>query len=264
MISALILLLQRELQDRFPSPWALCGEVGMISLGLAIYWYTSQSFTSLTGNYFNYLVIGELTLFMPLLLLQGILRVIKTALSEGTFEVFLVMPRRSQTPLICLSLAAALRDGLSALLIGSIAVIGFRFRVPLSFLWDALYLQLLSLPLFFGLGLLSASILIRFGRGESVIVHLSTLASILAGVYFPITVLPASFQALSQWLSPYSLLLQNTRTILEQGWNPAEHLKPTLLLGLGGLTFLTLGYIALGSSLAALRRDGLPLALRSR
>jgi ABC-2 type transport system permease protein len=267
---SLMLVVRRDLKDRYPSAWAAVGEALAVLLSLGIYWYTARAFFSdhwaaqglgvegVGPDYFAYLVVGEATLFIPLVLFDGISRALKASASEGTLEVMLSLPIRAQTPLVFSGAALIAREAVRALLliVAATALFGLSFESGHL----ALALQLLALPAFFGLGLLMSAIVLMTGRGDSLLSYVGVGASILAGTYFPVAVLPGSVQSFAA-LSPFTALLTGTRETLAHG--AMSFPAPALTLLCWGAVLLPAGYLALGFGFRIARHRGSPLLFTS-
>ena len=78
-------------------------------------------------------------------------------------------------------------------------------------LLKAFTLVILSLPLFWNLGLAGVIAFIFSGRGLGTFQQLGHLAAVFAGVYFPLLVFPDWLRLLSRTVSPLTLIVENSR-----------------------------------------------------
>jgi len=173
----------------------------------------------------------------------------------GTLEAMLVSP--TPTSIVIFSSAAwdfaygAIRVllylGFAALLFG----VRLQFGSPLA-LGLGLVLTLLSSA---GLGILSASFVIYFKRGDPVNFLLSGANTFLGTVFFPVEQLPAWLRPASQYL-PITWSLRIVRGTLLQGHTLAE--MSGELLRLAGMTalLLPLGLVAARYAIRRAKREG--------
>lgn len=154
-------------------------------------WLTNQ-----VPSYFGYAMSGLAVAVLLFHVTRGHSQAIRQAGLSGTLEPLLMTP----LPPWQLALGCGLRSGLWALLralvyLGLSAALGaLPAAPPLIWVPPVLLLSYLS---FLPFGLLAASVAVVFKRGDPV-THLTNAATLLlAGVYFPPSVLP-------EWLQPMS------------------------------------------------------------
>jgi ABC-2 type transport system permease protein len=224
-------------------------------------------------NYMSFVVIGvTVNVFIATNLSDPFFR-IRRSYFTGTMDLFLLSPMSIYTPLLGLMARSVLDDyprlfftfGFGMLLFG--ATFTFTFW-PLALLFTVLFLAA-----GFGLGMLSASsfYLLDIKRGTEPIqfVIQQLLATLLAGTYYPVTVLPTSLQ----WivcLIPHTYANDALRRLLDPGAQanvpvlPIQHvfsgISPVLLDGIA-LTLFTailvpLGVFAYGRGIERARRNG--------
>ncbi len=262
MIGAWGLLVRKSLLDSGRSPlWALLGECGASFTALAVYWFTSRAMgptLSFSGDYFTFIVVGEAALILPLTLWAGVGAGIRSGTNDGTLEVFLTLPLPAPA-LISLQAAAGVpREAARLAVTWGVAAAVFGFSVPAWRLGEILALQLCAVPLFLGLGLAAGAALVRLGRGHAALAQVSTLASILSGAYFPLSVLPEPLRAWSRLISPFTWVVDTARQVVSSGWSTATSTTGLAWIALGVLV-MALGWGLLELSFASLRRRGQPL-----
>lgn len=259
MILAWGFLLRKNFRDLGRNPfWVLAAEMLASATGLAVYWFTSRAIgqaVSFGGDFFAYIVWGELALVIPLTLWNAVALQVKSATHDGTLEIFLTLPQPTSLVLAAQTLALLPREVLRILVTLTLASTIFGLPVSLSGLFGFGLWELSSIPFFIGLGLFGAAVLVRFQRGSSALAHAGSLLSVLAGVYFPLSTLPTGLAELSRRFSPFTLLVEGVRGALE-GRTSAPPLAAFLIFG--AVLALAGGY-ALERSFTALRRRGDPL-----
>jgi len=224
-------------------------------------------------NYMAFIVIGvTVEVFIATNLSDPYYRVAR-AYFDGTMDLFLLSPMSIFTPVIGLMARSVLDDyprlfvtgGAGMLLFG--AAFEFRYWLP------ALAFTALLLAAAFGIGLISASSFylldIKQGNEPVQFIVQEVLATLLAGTYYPVTVLPAPLQ----WLAcaiPHTYALDALRRLLGPGAQidlpvlPIQHVlsrwSPIAIdaaaLGLLTLTLLPAGFWLYGRGIERARRAG--------
>jgi ABC-2 type transport system permease protein len=142
----------------------------------------------------------------------------------------------------------------AAILLGAIAI-GFGLELHLSGVAPAIVLLVAFLPFTWGLGLISAAVVVTFRRGASATGFLLTLLGLVSGAVFPIALLPPLLRAIADW-NPFALAIDGVREALigGAGWTPAlsslGHLAPLSAAGFG------LGVMCFRAAIARERRRG--------
>jgi ABC-2 type transport system permease protein len=224
-------------------------------------------------NYMSFVVIGvTVNVFINTNLSDPYIR-IQRSYFNGTMDLYLLSPMSIYTPLLGLMNKSILDDyprlfftfGFGMLLFGAT----FNFASWLL----ALLFTVLFLAAGFGLGMLSASsfYLLDIKKGTEPIqfVIQQLLATLLAGTYYPVTVLPKPLQWLA-CLIPHTYANDALRRLLDPGAQasvsvlPIQHVfpgvSPVLIDGVALLLFtvilVPLGILAYGWGIERARRNG--------
>ena len=224
-------------------------------------------------NYMSFVVIGvTVNVFIATNLSDPFFR-IQRSYFTGTMDLFLLSPMSIYTPLLGLMARSVLDDyprlfftfGFGMLLFG--ATFNFTYW-PLALLFTVLFLAA-----GFGLGMLSASsfYLLDIKRGTEPIqfVIQQLLATLLAGTYYPVTVLPTPLQWIA-CLIPHTYAYDALRRLLDPGARasvavlPIQQvfpgISPVLVDGIALMLFtvilVPLGVFAYGSGIERARRNG--------
>lgn len=253
------LLLTRQFRDRFPSSFLWLVEVISALFTVAIYYFTAKAITAAGAkteffagvSYFEYVLLGELLLALPQACLLLPARELRNSVIEGTLDIYRLAPRSLPRIFAELAFAALLTEAVFALLTLAIAVLCFGFPLSLGLVAGLLFV-LPTLPIFFALGILGATIFLRFGRGSGWIPQLSFVLAILSGVYFPIAVLPEILRGPVEALSPFAWLLDWGRAL---GRGELHVLGAREFGQIIGVCFLGLGLLCLSAWIFA-REDG--------
>jgi len=238
-------------------------------------------------NYMSFIVVGvTINVFINTNLVDPYIR-IRRAYFQGTMDLFLLSPMSIYTPLLGLMSKSAIDDyprlfftfGFGMLLFGA----SFSFHA----VWLALGFTVLFLAAGFGIGLLSASSFHLFdikqgtatstasgsGAGGSLepisFIVQGLLATLVAGTYYPVTVLPMPLQWLA-CLIPHTYAFDALRRLLDpnarlgQPVLPIQHALPGLspiavdglALGLLTVTLLPLGFYLYARGIERARGNG--------
>ena len=175
--------------------------------------------------------------------------------TEGVLEPVLASP--THWSLVAWSVTA---EGLlwSSVRAGLYVVVGF-LAVPEFFALGhplALVIALLlSLVAFSGLGLLSASFILAFKRGNPVVWVVGSLSTLLAGVYYPLELLPGYLRAAAE-LFPLTHSLRALRFIILQGAGIGDVWQPLLALLALDLILVAAGHAGLSLAMKHVRKYG--------
>ena len=224
-------------------------------------------------NYMSFIVVGvTVNVFINTNLADPYIR-IQRSYFNGTMDLFLLSPMSIYTPLLGLMSKSILDDyprllvtfGCGMLLFGA----AFQFGAwPL-----ALVFTVLLLAAGFGIGLISASsfYLLDIKKGTEPVQFIvqGIMATLLAGTYYPVTVLPRPLQ----WLAcaiPHTYANDALRRLLDPGAQagvpvlPIQQALPDLApllvdglaLGLLAVVLLPLGFRLYGQGIERARRLG--------
>lgn len=224
-------------------------------------------------NYMSFVVVGiTVNVFINTNLSDPYIR-IQRSYFNGVMDLFLLSPMSIYTPLLGLMTKSILDDyprlfftfGFGMLLFGAT----FSFTAwPLALLFTALFLAA-----GFGIGLLSASsfYLLNIKKGSEPVqfVVQQLLATLLAGAYYPITVLPTALRWVA-CLIPHTYAFDALRRLLDPGAHASVPVLPIqqalpglspiavdgLALLLQAVILLPLGFLAYGRGIERARGNG--------
>ena len=120
---------------------------------------------------------------------------------------------------------------------------------------SALVILFLTIISFSGLGILSASFIMVFKRGNPVGWIINSLEGLIGGVYFPITVMPGWLQFLAKFL-PISYAIRAAELAVYQGYAVSRLTKEIGFLLLFSLFLLPLSFASFKVALKKARRQG--------
>jgi ABC-type multidrug transport system permease subunit len=218
----MILIIIRSIwRDDYPRHLGFVLEILSTIMMLVVFWYTSLAFKPQLDNgvsYFDYLLMGEVILYLPLLLLQHNVRLGKKMARRGTFDFFFVNKVNILNYFFYYSLAYLIKDFIRLLLL--ILLSAFLFSFPIGLLQLALLLSYIVVISFFTMliGIAVGLSLIFWGRGEGSFGQFISLLTILGGAYFPLSVFPQWLQKLSLSFNPLTGFLEYGRDLTRGLW----------------------------------------------
>ncbi len=208
------------------------------------------------SSYFTYVLVGMAFFNFAGTGLGSLSGRIHAEQIQGTLEAILVTPIRMSTFLVSISLWNFVLATVTLLLYLVVATIGFQLDFGRANLLSVLVILALTGVAFTGLGLLCASLVLVFKRGNPLAWILQQgFSPLFSGVYFPISVFP-------EWLRLISYCLPSTYAL--QAMELAVHRNASLmdlLPQLGILCALSLAISPLGLwsfkvAFAKAKRDG--------
>ena len=120
---------------------------------------------------------------------------------------------------------------------------------------SAVVVLILSIISFSGLGIIAASFIIVLKRGDPVTWIISSISSLLGGVYYPINVLPEGLQWLAMLL-PITYSLDAMRLALLQGDTISDLLPQILALSAFCVVLVPAGIVAFRFAVRQAKIDG--------
>ena len=224
--------------------------------------FLSQTFGGLTapllesygGSYFGFAIVGvALTNFMAVGL-SGMAGRIREGQMTGTLEIMLLSPNRLPTLLLGSTLWSHILAGIM-LIPYAIAAIALGLNVAHVNLLVVAASLALALVSFNALGLLAASFVILIKQGDPVTWVVNTASVLLAGVFYPTSVLPDWLQGLGQLL-PLTHALELVRRAVFHGEGFATLWPSFLALAVLTVVLLGLGLLATQVAIRVAQRDG--------
>jgi ABC-2 type transport system permease protein len=206
------------------------------------------------GSYFTFVLIGG-TFFRYLLSIsQAFSTNLRDEMLMGTIEPLLVTATPTTLSLLGPSSWKVIQG--TTIVIGQLflgALVGADFSQAN---WgSALVVLLISLASFFSYGIVSAAFTIVFKRSDPVVLFISTLASVLSGVIFPIEIFPPWLRIFS-YLLPFTYALRALRGALMNGASLVD-LAPEIAILLGFAAVLTpLSFWALRYAIRRMKDSG--------
>ena len=152
------------------------------------------------GDYFPYVLIGIAVSNFVTVGLNAFAGEIRKAQMVGTLEALISTPTSIYTVLIGNSLWSFLSALFSAILLICAGFIIIQLQIVWIHAFASLFVLILTFATFLTIGMLSASFVIIFKRGDPISYIFGWSSFFFGGVLFPVEVLPQPFQYLSKFL----------------------------------------------------------------
>ncbi len=207
------------------------------------------------GDYFSFVLIGLAFTGYLGLSLSNFSASIREGQMMGTLEIMLLSPTRLSAILISSSLWSYLLATVNAFVYILVGALVFGLNVSHVNPISALVVIVLSIASFSGIGILSAAVVLLVKKGDPVAWLFGGVSSLLAGVYYPVSVLPHWLEPLSHVL-PMTYALDAMRMAVLRGSSLAE-LRSDILVLLGFTAVLTpLAFLVFGKALKRAKIEG--------
>lgn len=254
-------LARRDLTIELTYPFQLALRFFGILVGIVMFFFLgrlvgdAEQLRGYRGGYFDFVLIGLIVMNFSQVAVRALSRSIQAAQDDGTFEILLATPTRLwvlmlgtfAVPLLFATVDAAFYLAVGWLLVG--------FSIPLGSAALAALLLLLTAGTFVALGLLSASVIVLTKRGDP-FASLALLATqMLAGVLFPVTVLPDWLQVVARFV-PAFYGLRGTREVVLAGGGLGDVSVDLLVLVVCNVVLLPLALWALSRAVRIARVTG--------
>jgi len=236
--------------------------VGIFS-SMAIFYFLSRLFGNALvpqleqygGDYFSFVLIGlAFTGFMGLSL-SSFAQSIREGQVMGTLEIMLLSPTRLSAILLSSSLWSYVLTTLRVVVYLLLGVMVFGVSLSQANFLTALVVLVLSIASFSGIGILSAALVLVVKKGDPVAWLFGGMSSLLAGVYYPVSVLPNWLEPLSRFL-PLTYALDAMRLAMLKG-SSLYDVRFDILALLGFTVILTpLAFLVFRKALKRAKMDG--------
>jgi ABC-2 type transport system permease protein len=238
-------------------------EILGIFFGVASFYFLSRLFGNALvpqleqygGDYFSFVLIGLAFNSYLGLSISSFAESIRDGQITGTLEIMLLSPTRLSAILLSSSLWDYLLTTINVVVYLLFGGLVFGFSISQANFLTAVVVLILSIAAFSGIGILSAAIVLVVKRGDPIAWVFSGVSTLLAGVYYPISVLP-------DWLTPLSHLLPMTysldamRLAMLRGYSVFEVRNDILILLGFALVLTPLAFIVFRKALKRAKKEG--------
>lgn len=206
-------------------------------------------------NYFSYVLLSMAFFGYVGVGLGSFSERIHNEQTQGTLEAVLLTPTRISTILFSLALWNLILATVDMLIYIGLAVFVFKINLSNINLLSTFVIFVLTILSFSSLGIISASFIMVFKRGNPVGWIVSSLEGLIGGVYFPVTVLPVWLQFLANFF-PITYAIRAIQLAVYKGYTPAQLSKEIAFLLLFSALLLPLSLVSFKYSIRKARKDG--------
>jgi ABC-2 type transport system permease protein len=207
------------------------------------------------GDYFSFAVVGVAFSSLLGMFQEGLSAVIRSAQVSGTLEALLVTPASIPTVLFGSSLYSLLLQVFRTLLHLGVALAFFGMTLGRVNGPGVLFVGVLTVLCFLGVGVLSASFILVYKTGNPFGWILGTVSGLLGGVVFPVALLPPWIRWVSSLL-PVTYALDGMRKSLLASVGFAEILPDIAALAVFNIILLPASLLAFRLAVRKAKRDG--------
>jgi ABC-2 type transport system permease protein len=238
-------------------------QIGGIFFGVASFYFLSRLFGNALvpqldqygGDYFSFVLIGLAFNGYLGLSLSSFASSIREGQMTGTLEIMLLSPTRLSAILFSSSLWDYLLTTINVVVYLLFGALVFGFNLSQANYLTAFVVLILSVTSFSGIGILSAAIVLVVKKGDPIAWIFGGVSTLLAGVYYPITVLPDWLTPLSHAL-PMTYSLDAMRLAMLRGYSLFE-VRNDILILLGFTLVLTpLAFLVFRKALKRAKVEG--------
>jgi len=189
------------------------------------------------GNYFSFVIIGIALSDYLKLAMGSFTRSIHNAQVMGTLEALLVTQTEAGTIILSSTLYSYIWTSIRVVAYLTMGVLVFSVPLANANYPAAFVFLFLTITSFSTVGIISASFIMVFKRGDPLTWIFASLSWFLGGLYYPVSVLPAWLQKAAYFL-PITHALEGMRLALLQG-APFTRVMPNII-ALSGFSIIML------------------------
>ncbi len=262
-MSVALAFLKRDFSQELSYRLSFVMQLGGIFFNIAIFYFMARLFGTAVapqlqaygGDYFSFVLIGlAFTGFLGLSL-SSFAQSIREGQMMGTLEIMLLSPTRLSAILISSSLWAYLMTTVRVVIYLLVGAFIFGASLGQANIPAAILILLLSIASFSGIGIMSAAVVLLVKKGDPVAWVLGSASSLLAGVYYPVSVLPGWLEPLSRVL-PLTYGLDAMRLAMLRGHSISD-LRSDIFALLGFTIILTpLAFLVFRKALKRAKKEG--------
>ncbi|MFC1591023.1 ABC transporter permease [Thermodesulfobacteriota bacterium] len=255
--------IRKDFQNEMSYKLAFLMQLFGIFLSVTMFYFLSQLIGSVRipalsrygGNYFAFVLIGIAFSNYMDISLNSMARRIREGQMMGTLEALLSTQTGLKTIIFSSSLYSFIFTSLRVVVFLAIGVVVFSLDLSRANYLGGFIILLLSILAFCSFGILSASFIMIFKRGDPVTRIFSGMSWLLGGIYYPIEILP-------QWLKtcacilPITYSLQGMRFALLKGYSLGQLLPSMLYLLLFSMVVMPFSLLAFRYAVRLAKRDG--------
>jgi ABC-2 type transport system permease protein len=174
---------------------------------------------------------------------------------QGTLEATLLTPAKISTILFSMALWNLIFATIDIAVYVGLGIFLFKISFANINLISALVILILTIASFSSLGILSASFIMVFKRGNPIAWIINNLEGLIGGVYFPLTVMPLWLQFLAKFF-PITYAIRAIELAVYRGFSLTQLAKEITFLLLFSSALLPLSLAAFKYAVKKARMQG--------
>jgi len=255
--------LRKDLQNEMSYKLAFSMQIIGIFMSVTMLFFISRLFgqaqipaiAKYGGDYFAFVIIGVAFSSYLDVSINSMSNKIREGQMLGTLEALLATQTELRTIIILSSLYSFLFTSLRVLIYILIGVIIFSLDIERANYLGAVIILMLSILAFSSFGILSASFIMIFKKGDPVSRIFSSLSLLLGGVYYPIEILPHWLQKCSFFL-PITHSLEGMRFALLKGYDMRALMPNMIYLLIFSAFVMPMSLLTFSYAVKLAKRDG--------
>jgi len=258
----LFAFLRRDLREALTYKFSFVSSFVGILLSSATFYFVAKlvppgtpSLGPFGGDYFSFAVVGVAFSSLLGMFQEGLSSVVRSAQVSGTLEALLVTPASIPTVLFGSSLYSLILQVFRTALHLGVALAFFGMTLGRVNVPGVLYVGILTVLCFLGVGILSASFILVYNTGNPFGWVLGTVSGLLGGVVFPVALLPPWIRWVSSLL-PVTYALDGMRKCLLASAGFAEVVPDIAALAVFNIILLPASLLAFRLAVRKAKRDG--------
>ncbi|MCK9266969.1 ABC transporter permease [bacterium] len=262
MIKA-IAFLKRDIQETLSYKLVFFGHLIGIVFPLFTFFFVSklidgsniQSLTPYGNEYFPFVLIGIAFSSYMMLSLHFFSGIIVDAQRTGTLEALFCTQTSLPTILVSASIFYFLEGAINVILYLLIGVIFFGVRFVNPNIVGTLLISILTITCFLSVGIISASFVLVFKKGDPIMWLFSSISGLLGGVMYPVSIMPVWLQKISKFV-PLTHSLEGIRKSLLTGASILELITEIKVLVILSIILLPLSFFFFSKAVIKAKKDG--------
>ncbi len=206
-------------------------------------------------NYFSYVLLGMAFFSYVGIGLGSFSNRIQSEQTQGTLEAILLTPTRISTILFSMALWNLIFATIDMVIYIALGIFLFKIDFTNLNILSAIVTLLLTIASFSGLGIISASFIMVFKRGNPLGWIINSIEGLIGGVYFPVTVLPEWLQFLAKFF-PITYAIRAMELSIYKGYSIAQLAKEIGFLLLFSILLIPLSIAFFKYSVKKAKMDG--------
>lgn len=214
-----------------------------------------ESLSRYGNNYFSFALVG---LSLNSYLRAGLVTItndIRQNMNLGTLEAVCVTPVSHFLFLLYSCVWQFIFETFKVLCYFAIGIFIFGARFDNCNLAGAILVLLITIPIFMMLGIISSSLIILIKRGDPIYWIFSSVGSILAGMLFPVSVMPLWLQKIAI-LMPLTHSLEAMRLLILKDYKVSEVISSVYALLIFCIVFVPVTYLINKACMKLARKNG--------